>query len=176
MLALLAIFLLILGGLIFAGSYFLGPRQEKKEVESAIVPTAIIEPTETPTPEPKKDTTEEITKPTLTKMPSPKPSHTSLDQATGLDRSKLSIEVLNGSGIVGAAGEMSDFLKKLGYTIVSVGNADTYDYKNVTIRLKSSQSKFLPLLKKDLGENYTLGDTSTELATSSADAVIIVGK
>jgi hypothetical protein len=123
-------------------------------------------------------TTEEISpNPEESTTPTPKPTNNPVDKKTGLNRSKLSIEVQNGSGEVGVAGKAAAILKNLGYNVVSTGNADNYDYQNVTIKVSSSQSNFLPLLKSDLGESYTIGDTSSDLSASvSADALVIVGK
>jgi hypothetical protein len=96
---------------------------------------------------------------------------------SGLDRSKLSIKVENGSGTEGAAGKMSEILKKLGYNNPSTGNADNYNYKNVTIKVKSEKADFLNLLKKDLSKDYTVKTATSDLPpSSSTDAVIIIGK
>lgn len=129
-------------------------------------PTSTTEPTssESPTPSP-------------TNTPTPKPTVNPVDKTTGLDRSKLSVTIQNGSGVVGAAGKASDILKNLGYDVISTGNADNYDYSNVVIQVKSSDSDFLDLLKKDLGGSYTIGTTSANLSSSfSSDALVIIGK
>ncbi len=141
----------------------------------------------TPTPVPTPTVSLETPNPTPSESPSPtpsasptatsKPSVNSVDSATGLDRAKLSVEVQNGSGTAGAAGKAADFLKSLGYDVVSTGNADNFDYTNVTIKVKSSEQSYLPLLNKDLSANYSVGTTSSDLsATSSADALVIIGK
>lgn len=159
-----------------AMAYFLGsgtPEQPKIE----ITPTPTIEeiqetPTETPTPEespqPKADQPLAETA---------RPTTSPIDKATGLDRRELSIEVQNGSGEKGVAGKVADFLKSFGYKISGTKNADNFDYTNVTISIKESSSNYLSLLKKDLNTEYTVGDTNSTLsASSSADAVVIVGK
>lgn len=136
-------------------------------------PTEIFFPTVTPTPT-------VITTPTLnpTKLPTPtKRAVNPIDKSTGIDRSQLSIEVQNGGGVVGAAGKGSETLKSLGYKILGIGNADNYDYENVVIKIKSDKSNYLSLLKKDLSVSYSVGSTSADLsASSSADAVVIIGK
>lgn len=162
--------------LIFLGSKFLG--NSKSGEESSIIPTPseFVIPTDTPIP-----TTSET--PTVTPKPSkaptstPKPTSNPVDKATGLDRSKLSVEVQNGSGEAGVAGKGAGILKDLGYNVTSTGNADNFDYSNVTVKVKSSKSDFLSLLKKDLGSDYTIGASSSDLsASSSADALVIIGK
>jgi hypothetical protein len=127
---------------------------------------------ETPTP------TEEITpNPEETSTPTPKPTVNPVDEKSGLDRSDLTIEIQNGSGEAGVAGKASTFLQGLGYKISTTGNADNFDYQNVTIKVKNDSSKYLSLLKSDLGAEYTIGDASSDLSASvSADVLVIVGK
>lgn len=137
-------------------------------------------PTPTPTVQPETTATPVSTEqpsPTSTSTPKPSPV-SSIDKTTGLDRAKLSVSVQNGSGVTGAAAKASDLLKSLGYNVVSTGNADNSNFTNVTIKVKSSQQAYLPVLNKDLSSNsYSVGSTSADLtATSSADALVIVGK
>ncbi len=147
-----------------------------KQVEKAqITPTPTVEeqPTDTPTPE--ESPTPKATKTPNT--PTPRPTTSPIDQATGLDRREISIEVQNGSGVAGVAGKVADFLKSFGYKISGTSNADTFDHTNVSISVKSASANYLPLLKSDLSSQYTIGDTDSSLsASSSADAVVIVGK
>lgn len=164
--------LLLFAAAIFGITRFMGVSapEVKEEVEPS--PTEIIFPTDTPAPIPQESPT-----PEASKTPTPKPTGDPVDKATGLDRSELSVTVLNGSGKTGAAKAASDALKSLGYEIVSVGNADSENYENTTIQVKSAQSKYLDLLKKDLSATYTIGTTSADLAAdASSDAVVIVGK
>lgn len=169
--ALLVLVVIILGVVVFSGVRFIGSRA-KKEVKPTPTPTLVQSvPTETPTPTGGSPTPK--SSPTAT----PKPTANPVDPASGLDRSDLSVEVKNGGGVAGVAGKAADFLKNLGYKVVSVGNADNFDYQSIVIEVKSTKSSFLPLLKKDLSASYTMGSTSADLsATSSADALVIVGK
>ncbi len=161
---------------------FVGLRLFGSKTKESPTPTATLTPTkyqlskETPTPE-----ATQTAKPTNVISPTstqkPKPTSNPVDKSTGLDRSKLAVEVQNGSGVVGAAKKAADALKSLGYVISSTGNAVNYDYTNVTIQVKSSKNNFLSLLQKDLSSDYTIGTASADLtATSSADALVIVGK
>lgn len=96
---------------------------------------------------------------------------------SGLDRSKLSVAVKNGSGTEGAAGKGTTILKGFGYNVVSTGNADNYNYQGVTIKVKKENSNFLNLLKKDLTKDYAVTSSSSDLSSdSSTDALIIIGK
>lgn len=94
---------------------------------------------------------------------------------SGLDRSLLRIRVLNGSGLPGAASGISSYLSGLGYTVVSVGNADSYAYRNVTVLVKSNKSSYAQFLKKDLQDK--IASVSASLSDSiSSDAEVIVGR
>lgn len=171
------LFFFIVGIIVIVGAFgawqFFGAKSEEEEIPSP-TPTEFQFPTEEPTLE----VTEEI-EPTEVQSPTltPKPTIDSVDKQSGLDRSELSVEVQNGSGVAGAAAKASDALKTFGYNVVTVGNADNFDYADVTIQVKSAKSDYLSLLKKDLGANYTIGTTSAALtADFSADALVIVGK
>lgn len=158
--------------LIFFGSKLLGKSktQDINDVPAVTTPTKM--PTSTPELSPSKSPT-----PSPTNTPTPKPTVNPVDKQTGLNRSKLSVTVQNGSGVAGTAGKAADLLKNLGYNVVSTGNADNYDFVNVTIQVKSSSSEFLALLKKDLEGSYTIGSNSADLSTSfSSDALVIIGE
>ena len=157
----------------FGAWQFFGAKSQEEEKIPTPTPTEFQLPTEKPTPEATKEEPANTPSPTST----PEPTVNPIDKTTGLDRSKLSIEVQNGSGAVGVAKKAADVLKALGYVISSTGNADNYEYSNVTIQVKGGKSNFLSLLQKDLGSSYTVGTASADLtATSSADALVIVGK
>ena len=131
------------------------------------VPTETL-PTETPTP---------TLVPNITTTPTPVPTLNPVDPATGLDRSKLSVIVQNGSGEAGVAGKAESVLKNLGYDVVSTGNADNFNYVNAVIQVKPASSDFLSLLKTDLGLSYTIGSNSADLPDSfSSSALVIIGK
>lgn len=51
----------------------------------------------------------------------------------GLDRSRIRVEVRNGSGIVGAAGRMTEFLREQGFDVVDFGNADRFDHQRTFV-------------------------------------------
>lgn len=169
-LVILVFFVLI--GLVFGLTRIMGSKTKSETAKISPTPTDFVFPTDTPTP-----TGKTTPAPTGTKE-TPTPTKAgSIDKRTGLDRSELNVSIENGSGTVGAASKMSDALKDLGYHVVSVGNANNFDYQNVSISVKSKFSKYLPILKSDLSSDYTIGITSQDLdSSSSADAVIIIGQ
>lgn len=174
------IVLLLLGVLGYGGYKTMGSKVLIGKASSpSVTPTEIPIPTDSPTPNPSISIS-----PQTSKTPTPKPttsvlgstSSSTTDKATGLDRSKLTIEVLNGGGQVGAASKASDYLKSLGYKVVSSGNADTFDYEKTLVGVVSAKAKYLPLLKKDLSSSYALGTQTATSSSSTADAVVIIGK
>ena len=146
----------------------------KSENQSTITASTAPVVTETPFP---SSTPESSSSPAPSPTPTPKPTANPVDKATGLDRSKLSVVIQNGSGQAGVASKASDYLKGLGYNVAGTGNADNYNYTNVFIQVKAGKSDYLSLLKKDLGFNYTIGTNSADLTSSSSeDALVIIGQ
>ncbi|KKQ74971.1 MAG: Transcriptional attenuator, LytR family [Candidatus Woesebacteria bacterium GW2011_GWB1_38_5b] len=132
---------------------------------------------ETPGEEPKtiEIPDEETMEPEITEVP--EEEDTTPTPAEGeIQREDISVSVQNGSGEEGVAGSAADTLRELGYDVVSTGNADNFEYENVTIQVKASQEDILPLLEEDLSESYTIGETSTDLPEDeSFDALVIIG-
>lgn len=174
---LLVVFLLILAGVGYAGyRYFVAGNSasQTKKISATPTPTAFVFPTDTPTPALSQTPTPSGK---TTPSPTPKSGSTTVDKKTGLDRADLTVAVQNGSGTVGAATKASDEMKGFGYHVVSVGNASNFSYEDITIQVKSTFSKYLPLLKSDLGASHTVASASATLPASSAsDAVVIFGK
>ncbi len=104
---------------------------------------------------------------TMTPAPSPTPVTTA-----NLDKSKLSITVLNGSGKVGVASAMQTILENDGYTVSSIGNADNYNYTETEIHVSPDNQDYLPLLKKDLSGSYTIGTADTNYSGSGAEVIV----
>lgn len=149
--------LIVLGGLslVIGGILVYQKAIKNKElvIESEAKPTLVPE-----------ETVEQISTPT--------PTPTII-----LERSDLKIEVLNGSGVPGTAAKAADFLEELGYQKPATGNADSYDYSSTIIKIKESKQDYLPILKEDLSEKYTLSEEVDTLdEDEDFDVVIIIGK
>ena len=152
---------IVILGLVGGGVYVY--TQAMKGKGSSITITSVntgVSPIVTPTPENTEAT----------------PSASPTGAATTLKRSDLKVQVLNGTGVAGAAGKVVSFLTGLGYKNIKTGNADNYDYTETIIRITKAKENYLDLVKKDLSNKYTLGDTETLEATSSFDLVIVSGK
>lgn len=117
------------------------------------------------------DKTNEISQiPTAT--PTAKPTPT-----PELKRNELIIAVLNGSGTAGAARGISAHLTELGYTVKTVGNADGFAYRDITINIKKSKQNYLSLLQKDLEDDPSVSSISANVVdTITTDAEVIVGR
>ncbi|MCR4324254.1 MAG: LytR C-terminal domain-containing protein [Candidatus Curtissbacteria bacterium] len=109
----------------------------------------------------------------LFSSPSPTPE---ASEGANLDKSTLRVRVLNGSGTSGQASVVRDLLEGKGYNVVSVGNADTFDYERTTVKLKKDFSEFGDEIVKDLSDDYSVTVSTQALDPSStADIEVIVG-
>ena len=97
--------------------------------------------------------------------------------APQLSREDISVQVLNGGGVPGAASKMKNILVEKGYTVSDIGNTEEYTYAETEIIVKSDKAEVLQLLKDDLKDSYTIGTTAATLSgDASYDARVIVGK
>ncbi len=169
----LILIIVILAAIAFGAMQLLGNTSTEDATPTPTIEEFVL-PTDTPTPEQETDGT-----PTSTTTGTPTPtqntgSSNSVDPVTKLDRADLTIVVQNGSGEAGVANVMKTKLEGLGYVVSSTGNADNFDYTETTIRVKAASKDFLSLLRKDLGDDYTIGSATSDY-TGSGDAVVIVG-
>lgn len=118
---------------------------------------------------------QEKTKVTPDQTSTPTPAPTPSPQST-LIRSEWSLEVLNGTGVTGAAKKVADKLKELGYQIVKTGNADRDDYLNSQILVKENLMDKADLVISDLKDVVRIASVGGELEDSTASARIILGK
>lgn len=95
--------------------------------------------------------------------------------APAIDRSEWTLEVLNGSGITGAAGKTAEKLTSLGYTVVKIGNADNNDYEETQLLVTKSMLPNGNLLLEDIKKIIHVATISGELKNSTASARLILG-
>lgn len=108
--------------------------------------------------------------PTPTKSPTPTPTKTEVD------KSKYSVEILNGSGIAGEAGRAKTYLEDEGYDISSTSNADKFDYQESVLEVGKDVNKdYLTELKVFISKKYLLNETVEE-AAGTEDILLIIGK
>lgn len=93
-----------------------------------------------------------------------------------IDLSEYSINVLNGSGISGVAGETKEILESEDFSVEEIGNADRSDYEGTVIKAKGHvPSEFLERLKEVLEETYILDSTEDLEDSQEVDVIVIVG-
>jgi len=109
--------------------------------------------------------------------PTPEPIVSPTPTPDSVDKAKVKIQVLNGSGIVGAAGKLAQILKDDEWEKVDTSNAQSYDATGVRIQVKDGQSALADALEKVLADDYediTTRETLDE--DSDYNAVITLGK
>jgi hypothetical protein len=92
-----------------------------------------------------------------------------------LSKEDVNVRVENGAGIPGIAGQTQETLEELGYTVVSIGNADETGRGDTLVRFKDSKSDYQPFFEEDLQSEFELvfeGGLSEDL---EYDFLIIVG-
>jgi hypothetical protein len=167
----LIIVIIVLALIVFGISQLFFSKEETNKKENVTTTTTVAI---TTTTEPEATKAAEVT---TTKGTEKTTTTTTKAGAGTLDKSKVSIEIQNGSGETGVASTMSTYLKNLGYTISSTGNAENFDYEGVTIQTKAEFKNYIATLKKDLTPDYIVSASSSDLLDSStADILVIVGK
>jgi hypothetical protein len=86
-----------------------------------------------------------------------------------LAQQAVRVQVLNGNGVPGAAGEMARQLEALGFVVVGIGDSD--ERFSTTRILVGSDSNAGSLIAGELG----FGEVVTAEVDNSVDAVVIVG-
>jgi hypothetical protein len=138
-------------------------KQQPDIIEPEVTPAPTIAPTLAPSPD------------TNTASPSAKPKPSA--SPTALNKAKVKIDILNGSGVPGSAGKVETLLTQAGFKTMDTGNADNFDYPSMQISVKTGQDELLTMLKDAVKSKYTVGQANTNLpASSKFDAVITVGK
>jgi hypothetical protein len=150
-LILLLIALVLIGGAVF---YFLSLNKNKEDMQKE----EIVRQTSAPI------VVEE--NPVSTSTPTPEEV---------VDKKSISIQVLNGTGIVGEAAYLQDALGKLGYTTVKVGNAPKQDYEATQVTFSSDlSSAVVDEITGELKKIYQKVETK-KTSSSNYDIEIITG-
>jgi hypothetical protein len=77
-----------------------------------------------------------------------------------VDRGSIRIEILNGTGMAGVAGNLEEDLKKLGYSDFKTGNADNFSHEATEVAFSSSVPEVVQ--KEIKGELVSLYETVNE--------------
>lgn len=103
--------------------------------------------------------------PSITSQPSP--TINPLD-----DKSTIKIQILNGSGVEGQAGKLSDLLKEAGYDNITTGNTDNSEQRTTIIYNKLLQKDMLTEITKAIKNDFP--DPTLQEASRSADYDVII--
>lgn len=130
---------------------------------------SIIEITPEPLVVPQESGVELEPSPSSSEEPSPEPSASEPE----IEKEDVSVRVLNGSGVEGAAGDIVETIEGLGYSSVSAGNADNFDYEDTVVRYKGDYDEFADEIVEAL-DGYTVVKEELE-DDSEYDIVVVVG-
>ena len=83
------------------------------------------------------------------------------------------VEILNGMGESGIADEVARVLVDQGFDVVTIDNADHFDYGETRVVARSRRSEAVRSVASRVGVDSTFADLAPELAL---DATIILGK
>jgi hypothetical protein len=112
----------------------------------------------------------------------------SADALAAIKPSDLRIDVRNGSGVPGLGKKVAEVLRRAGYVINSVGNADTFDYDTTQIRATSKTPLAGERVRNDIhlvAATVTPIPDSTVAATTATpgqtaatlpDVIVVVGR
>lgn len=101
---------------------------------------------------------------------------TSTPTEVPVDLEKYKIEVLNGSEVKGAAGELNEELSDEGFNMLPAGNATSSSFAKTVVSAKDEvDKKFLKTLEDFLSKSYTLVVDQDLNTDSDADIVVTIG-
>lgn len=104
-------------------------------------------------------------------VPSPIPS----PSPEVVDRSKFNIRVLNGTAKSGLAASVSARLRALGYLSDKTGNATNSAFTQTVVRVKTTATKLLEQLIKDLQPDFSATSAGNLQDSDSVDGEVIIG-
>ena len=115
-----------------------------------------------------------VNKPTPTAAPTTIPTAAPTEKA--VDLKAYTISVLNGSGVVGKAGEVKTSLTTAGFKVGTTGNADKSNYTTTQIAAKKSVDKaYLTKLEDELKKSFDVAAVSTAPDSQSTDVTVTIG-
>lgn len=117
----------------------------------------------------------EIVKPTTKPAEDTTPASSSADLKASVDLSDYLVQVQNGSGTAGVAGDIASQLEQAGFVGVDTGNADGFDYAGITVNYKTEIPESVISKIKDLFKEDKLTVSDSLDKTSEYDIILVVG-
>ena len=124
------------------------------------------------TPDIKKNQ-EEQTSPIKTESETIDPIMTAAEE---VESNPVKVQVLNGCGVPGIAGRTGDWLKRKGFDIVEVENADRKNYQQTLLVCRDGDQSIAREMAKLIGISNSSIIQRSDLPPLSADLTIILGK
>ena len=94
-------------------------------------------------------------------------------QAAGRPKQPIRIELLNGSGRAGLAGELASYLRDGGFDVLEVSNADRTDYRTTLVVSRTEASEPGKVVAEYLGTSHVIQQISSQ---EMIDVTVIVGR
>lgn len=94
-------------------------------------------------------------------------------QTTGRPKQPIRIELLNGSGRAGLAGELASYLRDGGFDVLEVSNADRADYRTTLVVSRTEAPEPGKIVAEYLGTRHVIQQVSSQ---EMIDVTVIVGR
>src|SRR6185503_13348446 len=91
----------------------------------------------------------------------------------GRPKQPIRIELLNGSGRAGLAGELASYLRDGGFDVLEVSNADRSDYRNTLVVSRTESPQSGRIVAEYLGTRHLIQQVGTQ---EMIDVTVIVGR
>lgn len=119
---------------------------------------------------------EKVSKPEVLKV-SPQPESTPSTKLSNLAREKVSILILNGTGIAGQAGKVKKMLMDLGYQEIDTDNADSQGLSKTSLTYKPGLDKTIKTeVVTALGKMFVDVSAKESSSSSSYQIKIVTGQ
>ncbi len=102
----------------------------------------------------------------------PPPALSGASSSLGVDRKRVSVEVLNGAGAKGAAARVSDQLRAMGFDVKTFGNARDFNNERTVLLDRSGRVGAAQAIADSLGGLPVRSEPAPELYL---DATLILG-
>ena len=94
-------------------------------------------------------------------------------QPMGKPKQQIRIELLNGSGRAGLAGELASYLRDGGFDVMEVSNADRSDYRSTLVVNRAAAPEPGKIVAEYLGTRHLIQQEGSQ---EMIDVTVIVGR
>jgi hypothetical protein len=94
-------------------------------------------------------------------------------QPLGKPKQQIRIELLNGSGRAGLAGELASYLRDGGFDVMEVSNAERSDYRSTLVVNRTEAPEPGKVVAEYLGTRHVIQQVGTQ---EMIDVTVIVGR